>query len=172
MKSISHRVCASALFSSFLLLQACASAVVSDANRDTIGLYDGIWKATVLKPAALQYIGNWNVTCDAAEFDFRMRIDSGKVYIGTPGTNSTTSTNISKKGNFLFDIPLQEQATTSAQSSSTLADARRKIIFRGNLAKKKPTGSYTVGIADLGWQGCFTRVVFSQLSDSQTVVES
>ena len=44
---LTRRLTPIALFTTVLLLQACAAAVVSDANKDTTGNYDGKWNATV-----------------------------------------------------------------------------------------------------------------------------
>lgn len=170
MKSIT-RTAAAAVISSVVLLQACATAVVSDENRDTTGLFDGTWKATVLKPAGLQYIGNWNVNCESSEYDIGMIVDQGQVFLGQPGDQNAISTNISTQGKFLFEIPLEDNASTSSSSDVTLANASRILFLRGNLGSKKPTGSHVVGVADLGWQGCYTKVVFEKMSDGIGSIE-
>jgi len=153
-----------ALFTTVLLLQACAAAVVSDANKDTTGNYDGKWNATILKPAALQYVGNWTVPCEQSEFSIEMSVASGEVFINKFGSQETTSTYINSNGNFVFEIPMENEVSESAASSTSLADGRTKIFFRGNLGEKTPSGSFEVGIADLGWRGCYTKVVFENKS--------
>ena len=156
-------VATTALLSSMILLQACASSAVSDENRDTAGLYDGVWKASIQPRAGLMYIGNWTVHCDNPGFDTSVVVNNGKAFLGNPNSENFQSTNVSSRGYFSFEIPLENKARDSISSSSALADGRRKLFFRGTLGKQSPTGSYRVGVKQFGWQGCSSKVIYERM---------
>ena len=72
-------------------------------------------------------------------------------------------TNVSSRGYFMFEIPLEEKAQASGRSDQTLADGSRKVFFRGTLEEQKLTGNYMVGIKQFGWQGCSSKVVYERM---------
>jgi len=144
-----------------LTLQACGSAPVKDSDRDTSGAFDGKWLMSVDKFAGLQYIENWNFTCDNPAFANDMIIKGGKVII-KPWRNSGRSytTNIDSKGRFKFELPLNSKASSSGASATTIANGNTKLIVSGNL--RKSSGSYMFGIQQFGWQGCRSKVNFTK----------
>jgi len=142
-----------------LTLQACGSAPVKDSDRDQSGAFDGKWQMSVDKFAGLQYIENWNFTCNNPAFSNDLIVASGKVIL-KPWRNSNKSytTNVDGKGRFVFELPLKSKATASGASATTIANGTRKLIVSGNL--RKSSGSYMFGIKQFGWQGCRSKVKF------------
>jgi len=159
------------LSASILLLQGCASAVVSDSDRDTTGRYDGNWQATVLKGARVQYVENWQLSCDAREFDINIVVKDGVVNVLSPDGDQALKTNVNADGRFSLELPLESQARSSARSATTLANGTRKLFLRGNLASDSPRGRFKIGIKQFAWQGCTSKVVYEKLSDKPSGID-
>ena len=159
------------LLGSVLFIQGCASAVVSDSDRDTTGLYDGRWKANVQRPAALQTVQNWRLTCESDPFELDLVVNDGQVYISSPGSDHHSVTNIDSRGRFSLEYILAGKAQASASSSSALDNGTRKLLLRGSLGKSERSGSFKVGIQQFAWQGCRAKVVYEQVSDDLNEIE-
>jgi len=150
-----------------LLLQACGSTAVKDSNRDSTGKYDGRWSLNVKKMPGLQYVQNWNVSCEAKAYSMDMAVRDGQVYLKVRSdSDELQTTNIDSSGNFMFVIPLRNRATASVNSTSAIVAGDRRLIIKGDLGKSTPTGNLTLGIKQFGWQGCRTALGFEKIPNT------
>ena len=145
------------------VITGCAGTLgsIKEENRDTTGIYDGIWKVDVLKAAGIQYVGKWNMHCGDMRTSFNLRVDDGTILFGN--AENTTKAYVSAEGAFKLTHPLSGKASASGASSITMANGSRKLILTGRLVPDggNSKGFITYGIAEVGYGGCTAKTKYS-----------
>jgi len=161
--SITKKNILSATLIATVFLTACASPVVKESDRDITGLYDGEWIMKVAKGANVQYIENWNFSCDLPAYISDLEVRDGIVSV-RPLENSDRrfETYINDHGRFSLELNLDGGAESTSASATTLADGRSRLIIRGDLGKSRASGRLIFGIKQFGWQGCQTTIAYSR----------
>lgn len=148
------------LIGTTLLMQACASSVVSDSERDTSGKFDGQYTMEVSKMAGVQFVENWRFNCGGKAYTTWMNVKDGRAFFQPFAPGKPFESNIDSNGRFRLEVPLENEATASGSSSSTIVDGRRKYILTGNL--EGGSGRMVFGVKQFAWQGCQTKVKYAK----------
>jgi len=141
----------------------CASAMIketSQGDRDASQAYDGFWKVSITPGAKLQYIQNWNMTCNMSSHNFTIRVDDGKVISYRKGAR--TLGYISKTGTFRVYPDSDFSSRRSPTASLNMSRTGDKLVFEGILEETEGTGRWILGRAALGLQGCTSKVSFTK----------
>lgn len=130
--------------------------MVPEEFRDTTGRYDGAWRAQMLETEGQQTIQGWKVNCSPMKLAIPLVVENGEVT--TRINDSEFKGFISNSGRFRVEIPTQMKMSASISSEADLRDGSITLILQGDLNHAPPAGRFTLGVADLGNDGCSTPV--------------
>ena len=148
-----------------LLAAGCAAtgpmSTVDEDERDTSGAYDGTYRLRLAeRPRGFQNVGKWQMRCGTGGFDIPMTVADGTARLQTrfgsaSDPNAPVTSFVSRDGGFRFEVPIENRASATGTSASTLDNGRMRLIYQGELAEDGDSkGLYTVGIAEFGYAGC------------------
>jgi len=145
------------------ILSGCAGVIIketSQANRDASQAYDGFWKVSITPGPSLQYVQNWNMTCNMASHNFTIRVDDGKII--SYRKNAKTLGYISEKGTFRVYPDSDFSSSRSPTASLNMSRTGDRLVFEGVLGETEGTGRWILGRKALGLQGCTSKVTFTK----------
>jgi len=145
------------------LFSSCASIPeVGAADKDTTGVYHGLWIGSVSKPRANTAIlpGNWTMKCGWEPFDMYLLVVDGTVQLG----NLEKKTYISQEGNFRLQIESGPAGMIGGVISGTPEHIE---VFAGKLSGENPEGKYFQRITGFNAEGCTGNIVFSRYQGGQ-----
>ncbi len=149
-----------ALFSSIVLLSTGCSTVVTKESRDTTGQFDGSWSGEVFRASSPQTAQGWTYTCSDLSQKAPMTVSDGVVSITLE--DQKFSTYINSDGRFKIKM---DAGRTRASSSSEipLSNPNVRLFITGNLAKSPASGALVIGLAEIGYHGCKSKMTYTKL---------
>ncbi len=148
------------IISSLVALVGCSS-VVTKADRDTTGKYDGRWKLDIKPASSPQKVHNWRFTCRDQSGSSRSRlvVKDGEATLTWRGRQNKTY--INEKGVFKFEYQGGKlRVNTSSSISAYNPDV--KIFVNGNMDEDKGKGSLVIGFAEVGYAGCTSKITYER----------
>jgi len=146
------------------LLSACGSNLVKpvdEGSRDTSGAFDGIWVGETTKTNSSQRHGDWLVNCKDPNLKFNLNVKAGQISIGN--NDNVPVTYIDENGRFRFTIETDHKMEETLASEASLTNGNVKIFIDGELGAEGPKGKYIVGVAQFGYRGCTSQMVYARL---------
>ncbi len=144
----------------FVLIQGCSAGpirAISADKKDSTGIYDGRWLATVTYTPPTKYWHQGTLRCgDRTGHDYPLIVEDGQ--IGFSFDENVVY--IDSDGSFRISVPGGKVIKFNF-SGSRAGDDRSTMIMTGSLKSKK--GSVFWAIPALGGNGCSSKLSFEKL---------
>lgn len=136
----------------FLILAGCVNnPVVSEADRDKTGSFDGLWLIAAEGRAGVQFSGNETLRCSSLKWKSYLKIEDGK-------GSASLGYEIWKKSIY---IDSDGKFSVSAKTSNSWSDNKTLVVnLYGKLEGTTGSGYYTIGRAPFYGSGCRYKVKF------------
>gem|GEM_PF-4704713 len=135
-------------------LTACATQPVTpSATGNTEHPYDGWWTARLLETPAMQFAGEWEISCSGLTGEFAIEVVDSRVYVSLLGRELEQP--LDRRGRFDLRQATDYAFKESQSSDVALRDGGVTMVLKGDLRAHKHKGSLMQYVAEIGG-GCKT----------------
>ncbi|OED38157.1 hypothetical protein AB833_20990 [Chromatiales bacterium (ex Bugula neritina AB1)] len=138
---------------------AGCSTKITKELRDTTGKFDGSWTGEFYAASSPQTVQNWIFKCRDFSQKAPVTVADGIVTVNFQGKKFRAY--INDQGVFRISVDAGRVSASSA-SDVTLTNPNVRVIISGNLSNTPATGQLLIGFAEVGFNGCTSKIEYTR----------